>query len=46
MNADDIVIIGRTKEVLTDTFFKLKQEALKAGLTANNNKTKYLYCTG
>jgi hypothetical protein len=39
------VIIGRTKQVLTDTFFKLKQEALKAGLIININKTKYLYCT-
>jgi hypothetical protein len=43
--ADDIVITGRTKQVLTDTFFKLKQEALKAGLIININKTKYLYCT-
>jgi hypothetical protein len=43
--ADDIVIIGRTKQVLTDTFFKLKQEALKAGIIVNTNKTKYLYCT-
>jgi hypothetical protein len=43
--ADDTVIIGRTKQVLTDTFFKLKQEALTAGLTVNINKTKYLYCT-
>jgi hypothetical protein len=43
--ADDIVIIGRTKQALTDTFFKLKKEALKAGLIININKTKYLYCT-
>ena len=43
--ADDIVIIGRTKQVLIDTFSKLKQEALNAGLIVNNNKTKYLYCT-
>jgi len=28
-----------------DTFCKLKQEALNAGLIVNNNKTKYLYCT-
>ena len=40
--ADDIVIIGRTKQ---DTFCKLKHEALNAGLIVNNNKTKYLYCT-
>jgi hypothetical protein len=38
------VIIGRTKQVLTDAFFKLKQEALKVGLITNINKTKYLYC--
>jgi hypothetical protein len=42
---DDIVIIGRTKQVLTDTFLKLKQEALKAGLIINVTKIKYLYCT-
>jgi hypothetical protein len=43
--ADDTVILGRTKKVLTDTLLKLKQEALKAGLIINTNKTKYLYCT-
>jgi hypothetical protein len=43
--ADDIVILGRTKQVLTDTFFKLKKGAQKAGLIININKTKYLYCT-
>jgi len=43
--ADDIVLIGRTKEVSIDTFFKLKHESLNAGLIVNNNKTKYLYCT-
>ena len=43
--ADDIVITGRTKQILIDTFYKLKHEALKAGLIVNNNKTKYLYCT-
>jgi hypothetical protein len=35
----------RTKQVLTDTFYKLKQEALKAGLIINTNKTNYLHCT-
>jgi hypothetical protein len=44
-HADDIVITGRTTQVLTDTFFKLKREALKAGLIININKPKYLYCT-
>jgi len=43
--ADDIVTIWRTKQILNDTFCKLKHEALNAGLIANNNKTKYLYCT-
>ena len=43
--ADDTVINGRTKQILIDTFCKLKHEALKAGLIVNNNKIKYLYCT-
>jgi hypothetical protein len=43
--ADDIVIIGRTKQVLIDTYRKLKQEALLAGLIVNFSKTTYLYCT-
>jgi len=42
--ADDIVIIGRTKQILIDTFCKFKHEALNAGLRVNNNKAKYLYC--
>jgi hypothetical protein len=44
-DADDTVIIGRTKQVLIDTYCKLKQEALMAGLIVNISKTKYLYCT-
>jgi hypothetical protein len=43
--AYDIVIIGRRKQVLIDTYCKLKQQALKAGLIVNISKTKYLYCT-
>jgi hypothetical protein len=43
--ADDIVIIGRTKQVLIDTYCILKQEALKVGLIVNISKTKYLDCT-
>jgi hypothetical protein len=43
--AEVIIIIGRTKQILIDTFRKLKHEALNAGLIVNNNKTKYLYCT-
>jgi hypothetical protein len=42
--ADDIVIVGRTKQSLVETFCKLKNEAQKVGLIVNNNKTKYLYC--
>ena len=42
--ADDIVLIGRTKQILIDTFCRLKH-ALNPGLIINNNKTKYLYCT-
>jgi hypothetical protein len=42
---DDIVTIGRTQQILTDTFCKFKYEALNAGLIVNNNKTKYLFCT-
>ena len=34
-----------TTLAISDTFCKLKQEALKAGLIINNNKTKYLHCT-
>jgi len=37
--ADDIVIIGRTKQILIDTFCKLKHDVLNAGLIVNNNKT-------
>ena len=43
--ADDIIIIGGTKQILIDTFCKHKHEGLNAGLIVNNNKTKYLYCT-
>jgi hypothetical protein len=43
--ADNIVITGRTKQVLTDTFFKVKQESLKTGLIININKSKYLHST-
>jgi hypothetical protein len=43
--ADDILITGRTKQILIDIFCKLKHEALNAGLIVNNSKTKYLHCT-
>jgi len=37
--ADDIVVIGRTKQILIDTLCKLKHEVLKAGLIVDNRKT-------
>jgi len=43
--ADDIIIIGRTKQVTMDTFTKLKDEASKFGLLINENKAKYMMCT-
>jgi hypothetical protein len=45
MTCHDILIIGRTKQILIDIFCKLKHEALNTGLIVNNNKTKYLHCT-
>jgi hypothetical protein len=41
--ADNFVTVGRTKQVLIDTFFKPKQDALKAGLIIKINKTKFLH---
>ena len=43
--ADDIIIIGRTKQVMMGTFTKLKNEASKFGLLINESKTKYMMCT-
>jgi hypothetical protein len=43
--ADDIIIIGRTKQVTMDTFTKLKHAATKFNLLINENKTKYMMCT-
>jgi len=40
-----MVWIISKKQILIDTFCKLKHEALNAGLIVNNNKTKYLHCT-
>jgi len=42
--ADDIVVSGRTKQILIDTYRKFKHQVLNAGLIVNNNKTKYIYC--
>jgi len=36
--ADDVVLVTRTKQTLTNTFQKLKQEAEKHGLATNQNK--------
>ena len=38
--ADDVVLVTRTKQALTNTFQKLKQEAEKYGLVINQNKIK------
>jgi len=38
--AVDVVLVTRTKQTLTNTFQKLKQEAEKYGLAINQNKTK------
>jgi hypothetical protein len=43
--ADDIIIIGRTKQVTMDTFTKPKNEASKFCLLINENKMKYMMCT-
>jgi len=40
--ADDVMLVTRTKQTLTNTFQKLKQEAEKYGLAINQNKTKYM----
>ena len=42
---DDVVIIGRTAQVMKDTLNKLKNEAYKYGLLINERKTKYMKCT-
>jgi hypothetical protein len=44
-NADDVIIIGITKQVIMDTLTKLKNEASKYGLLINESKTKYMKCT-
>jgi len=41
--ADDILIIGRTMQILIGTFCKVKHEALHAEIIINVNKTKYLF---
>jgi thiazole synthase ThiGH ThiG subunit len=43
--ADDIIITGRTKQVMIHTFIKLKNETSKYGLLINKSKAKYMKCT-
>ena len=43
--ADDTSITARTKQTLADTFEELKNISLQFGLI-NENKTKYMKCTG
>jgi hypothetical protein len=43
--ADDILIIARTQQTLTDTFGKLKDISSQYGLIVNESKTKYMKCT-
>jgi hypothetical protein len=43
--ADDMLIISRTKQSLTDTFQHLKNNSMDVGLIINEKKTKYLKCT-
>jgi hypothetical protein len=40
-----LLVIGRTKQTIINTFCKLKHEAFNVGLRVNNNKNKYLHCT-
>jgi hypothetical protein len=44
--ADDILITAQTRQAAIDTFEKIKNQSLKIGLVTNENKTKYLRCTG
>jgi hypothetical protein len=37
--------MARTKQALADSFIKLNEEAQKAGLVINVNKTKYMKCS-
>jgi hypothetical protein len=43
--ADNILITTRMKYSLMDTFQKLKEISIQAGLNVNGNKTKYLRCS-
>ena len=43
--ADDILLTGRTKQSLLETFQKLKEISALYGLIVNGQKAKYLRCT-
>jgi hypothetical protein len=43
--ADDIVITGRTKKDLIQTFEVLERESINLGLKVNETKTKYMHLT-
>jgi NRPS condensation-like uncharacterized protein len=43
--ADGISIVARTQHALADTFIKFNEEAQKAGVIINVNKTKYMKCS-
>ena len=43
--ADDIVLIGRTRNVVTEAFVRLETAARKYGLQINYDKTKYMELT-
>jgi hypothetical protein len=37
--------MARTKQAVAESFIKLNEEAQKAGLVINTNKTKYIKCS-
>jgi hypothetical protein len=43
--ADDVLIIARTKQPLSDTFHQLKYNSVEVRLIINEKKTKHLKCT-
>jgi hypothetical protein len=40
--ADDLVIVGRTIQVMKETFMALETSARKMGLVVNEEKTKFM----
>ena len=43
--ADDVAIVGRTKNALKDILDNIESEARQTGLLFNENKTKYMEVT-